>query len=73
MIDQGIAPDGGQDWIIEINPRPTTSYIGLRQLAQDNLAEASLRIARGEAIAPIRWRKGLVHFSPRGAGHGAVP
>jgi predicted ATP-grasp superfamily ATP-dependent carboligase len=63
----GDAPDGGQDWIIEINPRPTTSYIGLRRLAEDNLAEALLRITRGDKVAPIRWRRSPVQFSSTGA------
>jgi predicted ATP-grasp superfamily ATP-dependent carboligase len=63
----GEAEDASEDWVIEINPRPTTSYIGLRRLAKDNLAEALLRIARGETIAPIRWREGPITFSSSGA------
>ncbi len=62
----GEAADGSQDWVIEINPRPTTSYIGLRQLARDNLAEALLQISRGEEIAPLRWRDEIVRFSALG-------
>jgi tyramine---L-glutamate ligase len=62
----GEAADGSQDRVIEINPRPTTSYIGLRQLARDNLAAAVLRISRGEEIAPLRWRDGIVQFSVTG-------
>src|SRR5262249_27211100 len=30
----GDATDGSADWIIEINPRLTTSYVGLRALAR---------------------------------------
>jgi predicted ATP-grasp superfamily ATP-dependent carboligase len=59
----GGAEDGSQDWVIEINPRLTTSYVGLRQLAEDNLAEGLLRIARGGKIPPIRWRRGPIVFS----------
>ena len=36
----------GRDWAIEINPRLTTSYVGLRALAGFNLAEAMLAVAR---------------------------
>ena len=38
----GAAGDGSCDYAIEINPRLTTSYVGLRQLAEDNLAELML-------------------------------
>jgi len=40
--------DGSRDVIIEVNPRITTSYIGLRQLATCNLAEAMLAFATGQ-------------------------
>jgi predicted ATP-grasp superfamily ATP-dependent carboligase len=53
---------GEADMAIEINPRLTTSYIGLRQLAESNLAEALLRIVRGEP-AELRWRDASIHFS----------
>jgi predicted ATP-grasp superfamily ATP-dependent carboligase len=58
----GDAPDGSEDWVIEINPRLTTSYIGLRALSETNLAEIMLRAARGADIAPPRWRPGSVRF-----------
>jgi tyramine---L-glutamate ligase len=57
----GEAADGREDQVIEINPRLTTSYIGLRALARDNLAEAMLRVACGEAVS-LTWRPGPVHF-----------
>ena len=59
----GTADDGSQDWVIEVNPRPTTSYIGLRRLAQDNLAEVLCRVARGERVEPIRWGQEPITFS----------
>jgi predicted ATP-grasp superfamily ATP-dependent carboligase len=62
----GEATDGGQDWVIEINPRLTTSYIGLRVLAKSNLAEAMLRIAIGEPVRPLNWREGRVQFTSDG-------
>ena len=55
--------DDGNDYAIEINPRLTTSYLGLRQLCEQNLAELILRLAQGETIAPPTWRAGEVQFS----------
>lgn len=43
----GSAADGSADVVIEINPRLTTSYVGLRQLLQTNLAAAMLAAAAG--------------------------
>lgn len=62
----GDAADGTHDCVIEINPRFTTSYVGLRALACTNLAHAMLRVAIGEEIAPPQWRTGVVHFQPNG-------
>jgi predicted ATP-grasp superfamily ATP-dependent carboligase len=53
----GRDPRGSEDSVIEINPRFTTSYVGLRAAAQTNLAEAMWRIAQGESQR--------VEFSPR--------
>jgi predicted ATP-grasp superfamily ATP-dependent carboligase len=57
----GEAADGRADWVIEINPRLTTSYLGLRQLAPRSLAGAMLQIAAGEEVA-LSWRPGGVRF-----------
>ncbi|MCI0335592.1 MAG: ATP-grasp domain-containing protein [Planctomycetes bacterium] len=46
----GRDPHGGEDAVIEVNPRLTTSYVGLRAAAQSNLAEAMWRTAQGEAV-----------------------
>jgi len=62
----GDAADGSQDYAIEINPRLTTSYVGLRALADVNLADAMLRIARGEAPPVMPWKPGGVRFTPDG-------
>ena len=62
----GNAADGRDDWVIEINPRLTTSYVGLRALAQTNLAEAMLQAARGLSVATMCWRKALVRFEAGG-------
>jgi predicted ATP-grasp superfamily ATP-dependent carboligase len=53
------------DWVIEINPRLTTSYVGLRRLAVSNLAGAMIRVAEGEAV-DLAWREGVVTFGADG-------
>jgi predicted ATP-grasp superfamily ATP-dependent carboligase len=63
----GDAPDGTRDYAIEINPRLTTSYIGLRALAGFNIAEAMLKVAGGEGPGPLAWRSGRVRFGADGA------
>jgi predicted ATP-grasp superfamily ATP-dependent carboligase len=44
----GQSADGTNDTVIEMNPRLTTSYIGLRGLARSNLAGAMLAVAQGQ-------------------------
>jgi predicted ATP-grasp superfamily ATP-dependent carboligase len=56
--------DDGDDYAIEINPRLTTSFLGLRQLCQQNLAELILRLAQDEMIAPPTWHDGVIEFTP---------
>lgn len=41
---------GARDCVIEVNPRLTTSYLGLRRKARGNLAEAMWRTAGGDRI-----------------------
>jgi predicted ATP-grasp superfamily ATP-dependent carboligase len=57
---------GDADVVLEINPRLTTSYLGLRALCRDNLAAAVLRLARGEPVSPLNWRAGRVRFGAEG-------
>jgi tyramine---L-glutamate ligase len=45
----GRDPNGSEDFVIEVNPRLTTSYVGLRASAQGNLADAMVRVAAGES------------------------
>lgn len=61
----GEAADGSEDVVIEINPRLTTSYVGLRALARDNLADAMIWIAEGRQ-AEIRFTGGRVCFDCEG-------
>lgn len=46
----GRDPHGGEDFVMEVNPRLTTSYVGLRAAAKSNLADAAVRVAHGEQV-----------------------
>ena len=46
----GRDPHGSEDFVIEVNPRLTTSYVGLRVATETNLAEAMWRVAQGEPV-----------------------
>lgn len=61
-----IVPDGSpqRPVVVEINPRLTTSYLGYRALAENNLAEWMLIPARFER--GIEWRDGVVEFNAAG-------
>ncbi len=61
----GDDPSGSQDTVIEINPRLTTSYIGLRAAAQCNLAEAMWAIATGQP-AEVSFGNELIEFDSDG-------
>ena len=65
-VDLVLADDGG-DQVIEINPRLTTSYIGLRRLAGGNLAEAMLRVFTGEVAEELDWCQQAVRFTADGS------
>jgi predicted ATP-grasp superfamily ATP-dependent carboligase len=41
-------PHGDEDFVIEVNPRLTTSYVGLRAAAKSNLAETMWKIVQGD-------------------------
>lgn len=58
--------DGSADSAIEINPRLTTSYVGLRILADFNLAGAMLDLAAGSLVSDVSWKPGRVRFEPDG-------
>jgi len=50
------------DRVIEINPRLTTSYIGLRQLARFNIAELMLRVVQGQELPALIWNEAVIEF-----------
>jgi predicted ATP-grasp superfamily ATP-dependent carboligase len=58
----GDADDGSADVVLEINPRLTTSYVGLRRLARFNLAEALLALVTGSRPPSWDWRTGTIVF-----------
>jgi predicted ATP-grasp superfamily ATP-dependent carboligase len=61
----GTAADGSGDRVIEINPRLTTSYVGLRAVAQTNLAAAMLAAADGRA-PDLRFSDEKIEFHADG-------
>jgi len=56
---------GMDDTVIEINPRLTTSYVGLRALARSNLAEAMMEVAAGRPVE-LSWHPGPIQFRSSG-------
>ena len=59
------AGDGSGDLVIEINPRLTTSYIGLRTAAHGNLAQAMVDVALGRE-ANLSFRDEPLQFTSAG-------
>jgi len=61
----GTACDGRSDVVVEVNPRLTTSYVGLRAAAAVNLAAAMLDAAQGR-VPRLSFRPVAVEFDPDG-------
>lgn len=61
----GDDPRGADDRVIEINPRLTTSYVGLRAVSAVNLAGAMSSVAEGRP-ARLSWRDREVEFDGTG-------
>lgn len=61
----GADPSGVEDHVIEINPRLTTSYAGLRFAATSSLAQAMLDSARGEPVQ-LDFDQRAIIFDPDG-------
>ena len=68
----GSAADGGEDRAIEINPRLTTSYLGLRRMTKQNLLGLWLRIVAGERPAPPVWSERAIEFDADGSARDAA-
>jgi predicted ATP-grasp superfamily ATP-dependent carboligase len=63
----GPRANGVQDYTIEINSRLTTSYVGLRELANFNIAEAMLQAALNGLQVPLDWKAERVRFNAVGS------
>jgi len=61
----GLDPAGAEDFVVEVNPRLTTSYVGLRVAAKANLAEAMIRVAEGDT-APVEFLPRSLEFDAAG-------
>jgi tyramine---L-glutamate ligase len=61
----GASAHGDDDAVIEINPRVTTSYVGLRQAVNENLAQTLLDAAEGRATE-VTLRNGMIEFAADG-------
>jgi predicted ATP-grasp superfamily ATP-dependent carboligase len=66
-VDLVLGEEVENDTVIEINPRLTTSYVGLRALAEFNLAEAMLALARNRELPAMQWKTGEVRFKANGS------
>lgn len=62
----GFAGDGSEDFAIEINPRITTSYVGLRMLTDQNLAQIIVDAGCGSPIAAKIHAEKTVAFNKYG-------
>jgi predicted ATP-grasp superfamily ATP-dependent carboligase len=60
----GEADDGSQDVVIEVNPRVTTSYVGLRKAVEQNLAQAMIDVVQGTPVELVE--RGRVAFTSTG-------
>jgi len=58
--------DGSQDVVIEVNPRLTTSYVGLRALCEQNLLQATIDAVEGREVI-LSFRNERLEFDPDGA------
>jgi hypothetical protein len=58
----GEADDGTADAVIEVNPRLTTSYVGLRRAARFNLAAAMYAVALGEPPPAMSFDGQAIRF-----------
>jgi tyramine---L-glutamate ligase len=61
----GDLDDGSGDVVLEINPRLTTSYVGLRHAYETNLAAAMVLIAEGRDL-PVRRSPKAVRWAADG-------
>jgi len=63
----GDRDDGGGDRVLEVNPRLTTSFVGLATLEQRSLVRLLLDAAAGRAARPRPWPGRTVEFDAAGS------
>ncbi len=65
-VDLVLGREEKDDVVIEVNPRLTTSYVGLRCLAKGNIAEALVRICLDKPVAEFSWLPYVIYFDVEG-------
>lgn len=63
-VDLILAPAGPV--VVELNPRLSTSYIGLRRMCEQNLAKTILDLANDQQPDPLGWTQELIRFTTEG-------
>jgi predicted ATP-grasp superfamily ATP-dependent carboligase len=63
----GTPTDGSGDVVIEVNPRLTTSYVGLRAMVHDNIAAMMLAAAGGASLLQVAASGAPIEFTAEGA------
>ena len=61
----GADPAGSGDVVVEVNPRLTTSYVGLRAFSRSNLAAAMIAVAQGSE-PQLCWNLEAIQFTSDG-------
>ena len=69
-VDLVLGATAAGDAVMEINPRMTTSYVGLRALSRFNLAGALLAVAEGRPPPAWDWGTEPVCFTADGIAFG---
>ena len=62
----GHSQDGANDAVIEVNPRVTTSYVGLRHMLLGNLGQALQDAATGRDVE-LKFQSKPIEFGPDGS------
>jgi tyramine---L-glutamate ligase len=60
-VDLVLAKD--KPFVVDVNPRLTTSYVGLREIASFNVAEALINAVLNRKLPPEREINGFIYFS----------
>jgi predicted ATP-grasp superfamily ATP-dependent carboligase len=64
-VDLVLGDDASRDVVIEVNPRLTTSYVGLRAACRQNLAGVMLDVACGQKV-DLRFDRRHLEFNASG-------